>query len=377
MKEVYLDNAATTQPCNAAIKSMVRVMQENYGNPSSLHLKGIEAEKEIIFAKQTIASMINASENEIYFTSGGTEANNLAILGAIQAKKRLGNKIITTAIEHSSVYETISSLEKSGIEVVYLTPDITVCITKEQLFNAIDEKTILVSMMMVNNELGSIEPVEEIKKIVNIKKSPALVHVDAVQAFGKIPLNIRKIGADLISLSAHKVHGPKGIGALYKAKNARIAPIFFGGEQQAKLRPGTESTPLIAGFGAACAEIKSIEENYKHVEKINIYLKDKLKEIKNIKINSPENALPYILNFSIEGIKSETMLHFLSSHGIFVSSGSACAKGQKSRILTAINLPKNQIDSAIRVSFSKNNTLEEVNYLIEKIKEGIASISKS
>lgn len=377
MKEIYLDNAATTKPCKKAIENVVLSMQEYYGNPSSLHSKGFESEQLLTLAKKNIASIIKASENEIYFTSGGTESNNLALQGAAMAKKRLGNKIVTSAIEHSSVFETASYLEKLGFEVVFLQPDVNGNISEEQIFNAIDSKTILVSMMIVNNEVGSILPVNAIKNAVKIKNSPALIHMDAVQAFGKIPINCKTLGADLLSISAHKIHGPKGVGAIYKSKNCRILPIIFGGEQQAKLRPGTEATPLISGFSAACQELGDINKNLSYIKNLNSYLRDNLKKFANIIINSPDNALPYILNLSVKGIKSETMLHFLSSRGIFVSSGSACSKGKQSRVLKAMGLPKDVSDSAIRVSFSKNNTTQEIDFLLENLNSALETLARS
>ena len=357
MREIYLDNSATTVVCDKAVLKAAYMMRENYGNPSSLHTKGFLAQNEVEKARKIIAKELGADDSEIYFTSGGTESNNLAVFGSAFKNTRRGNKIVTTNIEHSSVHESMQELLKMGFDVVFLKPDTNGQIKKEQIFNAIDERTILVSIMMVNNELGSIFPVHEIRRCLYLKNSPAYFHVDAVQAFGKIPVKVNRIKADLISISAHKVHGPKGVGALYKAKNKMIIPRTFGGEQQDKIRPGTESSPLIAAFGAAVEQF-DIEKNYNHVLNLRNYLIEKISSMDEILINSSKDSLPYIVNFSTNGIKAETMLHFLASNGIYVSGGSACAKGKKSRVLKHIGLSDKRVTSSIRVSFSKNNTID-------------------
>lgn len=375
MREIYLDNSATTVVSQSAVAKAVYMMSENYGNPSSLHKKGLLAQNEVEKARKIIANELGADESEIYFTSGGTEANNMAVFGAALKNKKRGNKIVTTNIEHSSVHESMLELQNMGFDVIFLKPDINGEIKKEQIFNALDEKTILFSMMMVNNEIGSILPVNEVRKCLDLKHSPALFHVDAVQAFGKIPVKVSKIKADLISISAHKVHGPKGIGALYKARKKIIIPRTFGGEQQDKVRPGTESSPLIAAFGAAVEQF-NLEKNYSHVLTLRNYLVKKLSLIDEITINSGENSLPYIVNFSTNGIKAETMLNFLASYNIFVSGGSACAKGKKSRVLKHIGLSDKRVTSSIRVSFSKYNNLNEIDFFIDKLKEGLNSLAR-
>lgn len=375
MREIYLDNSATTVVSQSAVAKAVYMMSENYGNPSSLHKKGLLAQNEVEKARKIIANELGADESEIYFTSGGTEANNMAVFGAALKNKKRGNKIVTTNIEHSSVHESMLELQNMGFDVIFLKPDINGEIKKEQIFNALDEKTILFSMMMVNNEIGSILPVNEVRKCLDLKHSPALFHVDAVQAFGKIPVKVSKIKADLISISAHKVHGPKGIGALYKARKKIIIPRTFGGEQQDKVRPGTESSPLIAAFGAAVEQF-NLEKNYSHVLTLRNYLVKKLSLIDEITINSGENSLPYIVNFSTNGIKAETMLNFLASYNIFVSGGSACAKGKKSRVLKHIGLSDKRVTSSIRVSFSKYNNLNEIDFFIYKLKEGLNSLAR-
>ena len=374
MREIYLDNSATTKPCKECVEKVIEMLTAKYGNPSSLHGKGLEAEQEIESARAVIAQVLNANASEIYFTSGGTEANNIAVFGSVAANKKRGRKIVTTAVEHSSVYNSAKELEKEGFEVAFLKPDEAGQITLEQIEEAIDGNTILVSMMLVNNEVGVIFPVEKIKKVIIQKKSPALLHVDAVQAFGKVPINVEKMAFDLLTVSAHKVHGPKGVGALYKRKNAHIVPRTFGGEQQKKLRPGTEAVPLIAGFGAAVRQF-NLTEQYEKIFRLNQYFREKISNMSKISINSPQNALPYIINISTNEIKSETMLNFLSSKGIFISSGSACAKGKKSRVLSEMKLSERRIDTALRISFSKYNTTEDVDEFLRQLSFGIENLA--
>ena len=375
--EIYLDNSATTKICPEAAEKMIYVINNIYGNPSSLHSKGLEAEHELNYARKAVADSLGVDAREIFFTSGGTEANNLAVFGAARAKKRLGNKIVTTAVEHSSVYESCKALEAEGFEVEYITPEQKGEISEEQLYNAIDENTVLVSIMIVNNETGAIFPVNSLRKIVKEKKSPAFIHCDAVQAYGKIPLKPYKIDCDLLTVSAHKIHGSKGSGALFVKKGTHIKPIIYGGEQEKKIRPGTEALPLICGFGAAAENIGSIEENYMRMFNLRNYTAGKLLKIAGITINSPANSLPYILNISAVGVRSETMLHFLEKKNIYISSGSACAKGKKSHVLAAMNMPAERIDSALRISFSKNSSEEEVDELVKAIEEGMNILVKS
>lgn len=373
--EHYLDNSATTKVSETAAKKVYKMMTENYGNPSSLHTRGIKAEDELISARYSIAKALGVTSAEIYFTSGGTEANNLAVFGTVNRLKKRGNKIVTTAFEHSSVYESVKHLEENGFQTVYVKPDENGHFSIEDFENAIDKNTILVSVMAVNNELGTILPIERLKKIIEKKQSPALLHCDCVQAFGKIPLKLSKIGVDLASVSGHKVHAPKGTGALFVRKNLHIKPLFFGGEQEKKLRPGTEALPLITGFSQAVKEFDIIK-NYNYINELNAYAKERLLELDDIVINSPEDALPYIINFSALGIRSETMLHFLAQKEIYVSSGSACAKGKPSHVLSAAGLSREQADSALRVSFCELNTKEDIDALISALKEGINTLAR-
>ena len=375
--EIYLDNSATTKVSMRAAEKMNEIFLNTYGNPSSLHSMGLEAEHELKNAGKVIAASIGATENEIIFTSGGTEANNLAVSGAAHARKKRGNKIVTTMIEHSSVYETCRALSDEGFEVVFLKPDEQGHISQDDLREAIDENTILVSMMYVNNEVGSILPVKLVQRIIKKKKAPALFHCDAVQAYGKLPIKVSAIGCDLMTISAHKVHGPKGCGALYIKKGTHIKPLFYGGEQGRKIRPGTEPLPLICGFAEAVSEISELSAREKYVRDLRSQTLRGLLDIDGVVLNSPEDALPYILNVSAVGIRSETMLHFLEKKNIYVSSGSACAKGKKSHVLTAMGLNDKRADSALRISFSHDSTPEEADVLINAVKEGVQTLVKS
>ena len=370
--ELYLDNSATTKVSDTVAEKVYKMMLENYGNPSSLHSKGLQAQHSVEDARNTLANALGVTSSEIYFTSGGTEANNLAVIGTALCKKKTGNKIVTSAIEHSSIMDSCKYLETLGFEVVYLPVEKNGAVSVESLENAIDENTILVSLMYVNNETGAIQPVEKIPRIIKRKSSPAVFHIDAVQAFGKLPFKNTKLKADMISVTAHKIYGPKGVGALYVKKGVRITPRQFGGEQQSKIRPGTESAPLIVGFGQAVKEIDYTKNN--DVKEINDYLRERLKELDGVVINSPDNALEYILNFSVVGIRSETMLHFLADRNIYVSSGSACSKGKPSYVLTAMGLDKRLADSAIRVSFSNSNTRVDIDKFVEAVNDGINSL---
>ena len=376
MREIYLDNSATTRVCHAAAEKALEMMTKIYGNPSSLHSKGLDAEHEMQKARQIIADVLGAEKEEIYFTSGGTEGNNLAIIGAAKALKRRGKRIVTTAIEHSSVMETMSELEKEGFEVIYLTPDKNGVISRDDIASAITQDTILVSIMAVNNETGSVQPIECVHRAIQAANSPALFHTDAVQAFMKMHIKPQKNGIDLMTVSGHKIYAPKGAGALYIRKGVRILPIHFGGLQEKKIRPGTEPCPSICALGAAVEELKNKKEQKKHINDLNTYCREKLRQIDDIVINSDENCLPYILNISAVGLRSETLLHFLEERGIYVSSGSACAKGQKSHVLRAMGLSDNLTDSAIRISFSGENTKEDIDILIKSLEEALFTLAR-
>jgi len=377
LEEIYLDNSATTRVCEKSAEKVLELMTQCYGNPSSLHKKGLEAQREVAHARQAVAVSLGAQPREIIFTSGGTEANNLAVLGGAAAGRRRGKRIVTTAIEHPSVLEPMRQLEKEGFEVVFLTPDADGRVPEEAVLKAVTGDTILISVMAVNNELGSIQPIEVLKKAVKRAGAPALVHVDGVQAYGKLPLRPEKLGIDLLTVSGHKIHGPKGVGALYVSKNARILPRTFGGGQERELRPGTEAAPLIAGLGAAVEELPDWRQAYSRMEKLRDYTLQKLSGLEGVEVNSPVEGLPYLLNFSALGIRSETMLHFLAQRGIYVSSGSACAKGKQSHVLKAAGLPDSRISSAIRVSFSRENTERDADALAEGVREGLACLARA
>ncbi|MBQ4128835.1 MAG: cysteine desulfurase [Ruminococcus sp.] len=376
MSEHYLDNSATTVTSENAAQKALMMMTTKYGNPSSLHKKGLEAELEINKAREIIADSLSVDADELYFTSGSTESNNTVIFGVASAKRRAGKKIVTTAIEHSSVMESLKKLENDGFEVIYLSPDENGVVPPSSFEQAVDENTILVAVMAVNNEIGSIQNIERISKIVKRKNPDVIFHCDAVQAYGKMVLKPKKYNVDTLCVSAHKVHGPKGIGALYIKKGVRIAPLIYGGEQQKKVRPGTESAPLIASFATAVEEF-DIAKNREYVKSLNTYLKSELLKIDSVTINSSDDALEYVLNISVDSIKSETMLHHLEQDNVYVSSSSACAKGKKSYVLKALGLSDKLIDSSLRISFSKYNTKDDVDAFLASLKNGINTLAKS
>ena len=371
--EAYLDNSATTQPCKEAVEKMNYALRTCWGNPSSLHSKGIAASELLEEARNNIAKKLSCESDEIFFTSGGTESNNIAVFGAANAQRRRGSRIITTSIEHSSVEESVKALENQGYDVVRLRVNERGVIDERQLYAATNPSVVLISMMYVNNEVGSIQPVEFAKRAVVHSGANALIHCDAVQAFGKVQLKPYNMGVDLMTVSSHKIHGPKGAGALFVKKGTKLVQHSFGGLQENKIRPGTEPLPAIAGFGAAAAAIPDYSESLKYVTDLRNYMVAKLRTIEGVRINSPENALPYITNISVEGIPSEVMLNYLSGLGICISSGSACSKGHKSRVLKAMNLSEDVINTALRISLSVFTTKEEIDYLIG----GIASARKT
>lgn len=372
--EAYFDNSATTRVLDSVKDIVVKTMTEDYGNPASKHRKGMEAEQYIREARKIIADSMKVQEKEILFTSGGSESNNMALIGTAWANQRAGKHIISTAIEHPSVYNPLGVLEELGFEVTILPVDHDGHISLKELEEAIRPDTILVSTMYVNNEVGAVEPVEEISRVIKAKNPSALYHVDAIQAYGKYVIRPKKQGIDLLSVSSHKIHGPKGVGFLYIRSGVKIKPLIYGGGQQAGMRSGTENVPGVAGFGAAVKEMYT-----DHAEKIQKliglkdYMIDRLGEIEGTVINSKkgEASAPQIVSVSFEGVRSEVLLHALEDKGIYVSSGSACSSNHPgiSGTLKGIGVAQKLLDSTIRISFSIFNTKEEVDYTIDVLKE--------
>ncbi|MEI8215769.1 MAG: cysteine desulfurase family protein [Eubacteriales bacterium] len=377
---IYLDNSATTKPYEQVIDKMMSGF-ENYGNPSSLHRMGLDAEKLMKASRLEIAKSLGSDENEIVFTGSGTEADSLGILGAANALKRRGNKIITTRIEHKAVLENCNFLEKSGFKVVYLDVDEYGLIDLDQLESELDDKTILVSVMLVNNEIGSIQPIRQVGKMKS-KFEKILFHTDAVQAYGKIQIEPRICNLDMVSISGHKIHGPKGIGALDVKKGVRLEPVILGGAQERGLRSGTENIPAIMGFAeAAKINFAELDARYIKIKRLKDYLINGIRsEIDHIKINGPIDGTssPYILNISFLGTKAEVLLHMLEDNGIFVSTGSACTsrKNTDSHVLKAMGLKDKEIQGALRFSFSEFNDEAELDFTIEKLAQAVKSMRK-
>ena len=373
--EVYLDNAATTKPCAEAVEAAVGAMTEKYGNPSSLHRAGLDAQLLVDNARKEIASGIGADSDCIYFTSGATESNNLALRGASAAYGRKRKKIVISAVEHASVEETAADLEKKGFEVVRVSPREDGRYYAADFVNVCDEDTCLISMMYVNNETGYILPVRETFSAVKRKYPEIITHTDCVQAFMKLPVKAGALCADLISLSGHKVHGGKGVGALYIKKGVRVLPVITGGKQEKGIRSGTESVPMIAAFGAAVKKLSpTITERYEKVSGLKAYLLGKLGNIEGVAVNSPGDGSPYVVNISAVGKRSEIMLHFLESRGIYVSSGSACSKGQQSGVLGQFGIKDKRADSALRISMTAETTEGELDMFCEALKEGMEKV---
>ncbi len=377
--EIYLDNSATTKPYDEVVQYIVEVSKSYYGNPSSLHTKGIEAENLIKRARLQIAQILRADSKEIYFTSGGTESNNMAVLGYLRANPRAGKHIITSEIEHPSVLEVFKHLASEGFSVDYIPVDAQGTIKLETLRKAVGKETALMSFMLANNEVGAIQPVSEIVKIRKELCPSAAIHIDAVQAFGKLPIYPAGMNIELLSMSSHKIHGPKGIGALYVKKGVKIKPILLGGGQETALRSGTENVPGICGFGLA-AEItaSAMEENHAKVRGLKEFFIGEIKKyFEDAVINSSDEALPYIINVSFPNLKSEVLLHHLEQKGVFVSTGSACSshKNSHSHVLKAMGVSTKYIDGAIRFSLSAQNTQEELSTTINSLKEIIPVIS--
>ena len=372
--EVYFDNSATTRCYDSVKDIVVKAMTEDFGNPSAMHLKGVEAEKYIKSSAESLARILKVQEKEILFTSGGTESDNLALIGAAFANKRSGNHIITTSVEHPAVSQPALFLQEQGFEVTYLPVDSRGVVKMDALKAVLREDTILVSVMYVNNEVGAVMPVEEIAALVHEKSPRALFHVDAIQAFGKYRIYPKKMGIDLLSVSGHKIHGPKGVGFLYINEKAKIQPQILGGGQQGGMRSGTDNVPGIAGLGAAAVEIyKNLEENVENMYRLKEHIAQGLEKIGDIRINGMDlrEGAPQILSISVMGVRSEVLLHSLEERGIYVSAGSACSshKRKPSATLAAMGMSKDQIESTVRLSFCEENTIEEADYFLQVMGE--------
>lgn len=380
-KEIYLDNSATTKCFPEVAELMTKIMCEDYGNPSSMHLKGVEGEKYIRSAKEIIAKNLKVSEKEILFTSGGTESDNLAIIGTAMANRRRGNHLITTMIEHPAVLQTMQYLESLGFRITYLPVDEFGLIHLEDLERAITKDTILVSVMHTNNEIGALEPIFEAGVVIKRKNPNTLFHVDAVQGYGKFRILPKKMNIDLLSVSGHKIHGPKGIGFLYVNEKVKIQPIIFGGGQQKGMRSGTENVPAIAGLARAVELIyASLDEEVEKMYQLKAYFISQVSKIEGIKINGKtgSDSAPHVVSVSVRGIRSEVMLHSLEERGIYVSAGSACAsnKPQTSATLKAIGVEKDLLDSTIRFSFSVFTTKEEIDYTVRVMSDIIPMLRR-
>ena len=372
--EVYFDNSATTRALDEVGSLVLKMMTEEYGNPSARHIMGMRAEQAVKEAAEIIAGTLKVKEKEILFTSGGSESNNMALVGTALANRRLGNHIIASAIEHPSIYNTLSYLEELGFEVTYLKVDGRGHVDMDMLKNAIRPETILVSVMYVNNEVGAVEPVEEIAAMVHKENPKTIFHVDAIQAYGKFLIRPKKQGIQLLSASGHKFHGPKGVGFLYIDEKVKIKPLIYGGGQQRNLRSGTENVPGIAGMALAAKEAYTdFDKKIGHLYELKDYMLDRMKEIPGTYANSytGELSAPQIVSMSFEGVRSEVLLHALEDKGIYVSSGSACSSNHPdvSGTLKGIGVRKDLLDATLRFSFGRFNTKEEIDYCIDALKE--------
>ncbi len=379
--EVYLDNSATTACFPQVAELMTHIMCEEYGNPSSMHRKGLNAEHYIKEAKDTLAKILKVQAKEIYFTSGGTESDNLALIGCVSTNARNGRHIITTKIEHPAILETCAYLEKQGVEVTYLPVDSRGVVDLNALRDAIRPDTILVSVMHTNNEIGSLQPVAEIGRIIKEKNPRCLFHVDAVQGFGKARILPKRMHIDLLSVSAHKIHGPKGVGMLYIDEKVRIVPIIFGGGQQKNMRSGTENVPGIAGMALAAKLLYDhLDEEVSALYGQRRYFSEELVKIPDTQVNGCQGgeSAPHVISWSVRGVRSEVLLHALEDKGIYVSAGSACASNhpQTSKTLMAIGLDKALWDSTIRFSMSVMTTKEEIDYTLQVLRELIPMLRR-
>ena len=379
--EAYLDNSATTRCSKAAADKMVLLLTEDFGNPSSLHMKGVIAEKYINEAKKKIARTLKCQEKEIVFTSGGTESNNLAIIGSAMANQRAGKHIITTQVEHASVANTMKFLEDSGFEITYLGVDHDGRISLEELKAAMRPDTILVSIMQVNNEIGAVMPVEEAGKLIKEINPGTLFHVDAIQSYGKLHISPKNMNCDLLSVSGHKIHGPKGSGFLYIKDKTKIKPIIYGGGQQKGMRSGTENVPAIAGLGVAAEEIYTdLDTKIEAMYELKSHFINEVTRIDGVTVNglTDKTSAPHIVSVSVQGVRAEVILHTLEDKNIYVSAGSACSSNKPavSATLKAIGLPKELLDSTVRFSFCVDTTIEEIDYAVKVMQDVVPKLQK-
>lgn len=369
---IYLDNSATTKPCIQAVEAMTKAMTENWGNPSALYNFGIDTARELRSARHQVAAALGAEPDRVFFTSGGTEADNWAIFGTVKRLGKRGKHIVTTAMEHHAILNCAKDLEAQGYEVTYLKPDSMGRITVEDLKNALRKDTILVSIMMVNNEVGSVMPISQMAKLTHKLCPDAIFHTDAVQGFLKVPFHAKTLGADLISVSSHKIHGPKGAGALYISPRLKsFPPLLLGGGQEGGYRSGTEGTPAIFGFAAAAeATYKTFREDISREKEMISFLAEKLPSLPGVVINGAHEA-PHILSISIPGVPTQNSINILQDAQICVSAGSACAKGHRSHVLTAMGISPEIIDCTFRVSLCKDTTMDDLSQLVRAIEQDI------
>ena len=369
---IYLDNSATTKPCAEAVEAMTKALTEHWGNPSALYGFGIDTAKLLRQARQTVAAAMGAEPDRVFFTSGGTEADNWAVFGTVKRMGKRGKHIITTAMEHHAILNCMADLESRGFEVTYLKPDHLGRVSVDDLKAALRKDTILVSIMMVNNEVGSVMPISQMAKLTHRLCPDAIFHTDAVQGFLKVPFAAKNLGADLISVSSHKIHGPKGAGALYISPRLKsFPPLLLGGGQEGGYRSGTEGVPAIMGFAAACAAVSAtFQEDIRRESELIAQYAEKFAALEGVTVNGAHEA-PHILSLAIPGVPVQNTINILQDHGICVSAGSACAKGHRSHVLTAMNLPPETIDSAFRISLCRDTTWEELETLYTVIRDEI------
>ena len=369
---IYLDNSATTKPCAETVAAMTEMLTQYWANPSSLYSLGDQAAKKLDEARKQVAAMLGAEPERVFFTSGGTEADNWAIYSTAERLGKRGKHIVTTAVEHHAVLHPMKKLEAQGFEVTYLKPDETGVVTVEALQAALRKDTILVSIMMVNNETGAVMPIEKMIKATRRLSPIALFHTDAVQGFGKVPFKAKTLGADLISVSGHKVHGPKGVGALYIRKDLSLPPLLQGGGQERNFRSGTEGLPAIVGFGAACAAM-DLKEEIAHLSALRDRCRELLSQIPQVVFLGKGDA-PHVVTIAVPGLRSQGLINGLQDREIYVSAGSACAKGHRSHVMEAMGVDPRVIDGAIRISFGRENTMEDVEKLKTALEETIRSL---